>query len=345
MKAYRNILAVLSLSFASAVWAQFAPSGVPPSVKPEQGEKVAWPSVSCVGSPGVCNKFEAQGILFAKPGQKSVVLITHGSQGVDSRMFDYVEALQKEGFAALVIDHWRPRGIENTHGDYAAANLKGGNELNMVFDSLMAADWLRRDKGFEKIGSIGESQGGAAAIMLQQRWLHGLVERNAQRIYANGFKVRPLDAVIGMYGFCGIRVADRDAFVKTPFLFVTGELDDETPSKLCEDFVPWMNERGGSAKITVIPGVGHSFDAPYGKQRSFGPHYGKCNILADGKEVKDLASGATAPGNDIRGVMAKCVSKGYTTGNSGNRFVAVPVWTAFFKEHLSPSPGAPTSGK
>ena len=54
-------------------------------------------------------------------------------------MYDYVDSLRKEGFAALVIDHWTPRGIGVTHDDYVAAGKKGGNEINMASDSLTAA--------------------------------------------------------------------------------------------------------------------------------------------------------------------------------------------------------------
>ncbi|MBX3655914.1 MAG: hypothetical protein KF686_17160 [Ramlibacter sp.] len=115
---------------------------------------------------------------------------------------------------------------------------------------------------------------------------------------------------------------------------VTGENDDETPSKLCEAFIPYMNERGAKAQVSVIRGVYHSFDAPYRQQRSLGPHYGKCDIVADGKETKDLNSGATVAGTNVPAVMAKCVARGYTTGNSGNRLIGVPVWMAFFKENL-----------
>src|SRR6187551_1576997 len=85
------------------------------TARPEQAEKVSWPSMLC--TPTVCNRLAAQGLLFATPGAKKVVLISHGSQGIDSRMFDYVDSLQKEGFAALVIDHWTPRGIGVTHDD------------------------------------------------------------------------------------------------------------------------------------------------------------------------------------------------------------------------------------
>ncbi|MDB5965264.1 MAG: hypothetical protein JWQ72_1764, partial [Polaromonas sp.] len=242
----------------------------------------------------------------------------------------------KEGMAALVIDHWKPRGIGVTHDDYAAAAARGGNELNMASDSLTAADWLRSSKGYEKVGSMGESQGASAAIVLQQKWAHVLIERNIRRIYGNDFRVKPVDAVVGLYGYCGFRNAVRDAYVGTPFLFITGEVDDETPSRYCERYVPWMNARGGNAAIVVIPGEGHSFDAPYKRQRNvFGPHYAKCDILLDETGVTELNSGEKMPGaTTVNPMMAKCVGKVYHSGYWKNRFVAVPHWTAFFRHNL-----------
>ena len=318
---------------AAVLFAQFANAQ---TARPELAEKVSWPSMLCAGTPTyVCNRLDAQGYLFATPGAKKVVMISHGSQGIDSRMFDYVDSLQKEGFAALVIDHWTPRGIGVTHNDYAAASARGGNENNMASDSLTAADWLR-SKGYEKVGSIGESQGSGAAIVLQQKWAHALIDRNISRIYGKEFRVKPLDAVVGMYGYCGFRHTTRDAYVNTPFLFITGEVDDETPSKYCERYVPWMNERGGNARIIVIPGEGHSFDAPYKRQRNvFGPHYAKCDILVDDTGVTELNSGEKMPGaTNINPMLAKCVSRIYHSGYWKDRFIAVPHWIRFFRQNL-----------
>jgi dienelactone hydrolase len=323
---FKSIAALLLLSsIASPVLAQ--------SARPDQAEKVAWQSILCAGVPFTCNKLEAQGFLFAKPDSKKVVLISHGSQGIDSRMYDYVDSLQKEGFAALVIDHWAPRGINVTHNDYVAASKKGGNEFNMASDSLTAAEYLRA-RGFEKVGSIGESQGGSAAVMMQQKFAHALIERNVRRLYAKEFQLKPVDAVVGMYGYCGYRNAKRDAYAGTPFLFITGEVDDETPSRYCERHAGWMNERGGNVKIVVIEGEGHSFDAPYQRQYSFGPQYSKCDILIDETGVTELNSGMKTTGDDANAMMARCVSKGYHTGAWKNRFIAVPHWIGFFKQNL-----------
>lgn len=311
------------------------------SVGKADGEKISFPGIVCKGQPVVCTRMEGLAYLYAQPGQKAAVLISHGSQGIDSRMFDYVDALQKDGFAALVLDHWTPRGVESTHDDYDAAALLGANELNIAFDSYLAAHWLRGERGFDKVGSIGESQGGAAAILLAQAWMPEMVQRNYRRIYGTeDFTPRPLDAVVGLYGFCGSRHLHRDRFLATPFLFITAGLDDETPSVFCEKYVPYMNGRGGNAEIVVIPGVHHSFDGPWMRRREFGRNFKDCEIEHDETTITLVKTGEQLPNGPGQSAKAfdKCAGKGYTTGHSNNRFVAVPVWTAFFRKNLAAPP-------
>jgi hypothetical protein len=89
--------------------------------------------------------------------------------------------------------------------------------------------------------------------------------------------------------------------------------------------VDWMNQRGGNAKIVVLPGEGHGFDAPYKRRRNvFGPHYAKCDVLVDETGVVELNSGMKAPGEDAASMMAKCVSTIYHSGFWKDRFIAVP---------------------
>jgi dienelactone hydrolase len=324
----------MGLRFALVLCASIACHAGAQTARPNQAQKLAFASVVCRGEPIACERTEVFGLLFAKPGQTRAVLISHGSQGVDSRMYDYVDALQREGIAAFVLDHWTPRGIGTTHDDYRAASLRGGNEFNMNFDSHLAAELLRA-RGFEKVGSIGESQGGGAAIMLQKKGFHAVIERNVQRLYQRPFRVRPLDAVVSLYPPCFVRNAKVDAFVATPFLFITGEVDDETPSRYCERYVPWMNERGGNARIIVLEGEGHSFDAPYRRQRNaFGPQYAKCDLLVDERGVTNLNTGESMPGDSTVAMFEKCKGRVYHSGWWKDRFIAVPHWIGFFRQHL-----------
>lgn len=324
----------LRLLLAAAGMAMCCAGAMAQKSSPSEAEKVGWQSIVCAGAPSVCRPLQARGFLFATPGASAVVMITHGSQGIDSRMYDYVDALRKEGFAALVIDHWGPRGVGVSHDDYVAAGLKGGNEFNMAADSLTAAEWLRA-RGYQRVGSIGESQGGGAAVMLQQRFAHTIIERNVRRLWNKSFDLKPVDTVVGMYAPCFTRNAKRDGYVGTPFLFILGEVDDETPARLCVRHVDWMNGRGAQARAIVLPGEGHSFDAPYRRQRGFGPNYAKCDILVDDSGVTELNSGAKLPGDDTAPMFARCLTRGgYHSGWWKDRFVAVPHWIAFFKQHL-----------
>jgi dienelactone hydrolase len=301
-----------------------------------EAEKVGWNSVICSGSPFQCSALKASGQLFAESGQDKIVLISHGSQGVDARMYDYVKDLRKAGFAALVIDHWTPRGVSTTHNDYVEAARKGANETNIAFDNMTAAEWLRRTRGFRRVGGIGESQGGAAAIILAQKWPFRFLERNMERLYQGlPFMASPFDAVVGLYGFCGFRNTARDAYVTTPFLFITGSEDDSTPSRYCESYVPYMNSRGGNARIVVLEGEGHSFDAPYRRHHiQSGPQYAKCNIVVEKDHVSNVNTGERIVGQDSAPLFERCKGRGYQTGHGKDRFIAVPHWISFFKEAL-----------
>lgn len=305
------------------------------TAKSDQAEKVTWPAVLCAGQPAICTAMPGQGFLFAKSGQNKVVMISHGSQGIDSRMYDYVDALQKDGFAALVIDHFTPRGVVTTHDDYQGTDRKGANMRNMALDSLTAAAWLRDIKGFAKVGSIGESQGGQASQSIQRTTVMAIVNRNMSRLYGKPFDVKPVDAVVGLYGYCGYRHYKDDFYVNTPYLMIAGADDDSTPSRYCEEYIPWMNQRGaeGNAKVVVLPGEGHSFDAPYRRNYSFFPHYANCNILVDERGATELNSGITSA--TFREAQIKCETKGGShSGYTKGRFNAFPIWLDFFKKNL-----------
>lgn len=332
MKSVLGALAVpLVVVFAFAANAQVkvpTPAG--------EAEKVSWNSVVCSGNPFQCSALDASGQLFVEPGQDRIVLISHGSQGVDARLYDYVKDLRKAGFASLVIDHWRPRGVSTTHNDYVEASRKGANEANIAFDGMTAAEWLRRTRGFRKVGSIGESQGGAAAIILTQKWPLRFLERHMERLNRGvPFVTSPFDAVISLYGFCGFRNTGRDAYVTTPFLFITGGEDDSTPSRYCESYVPYMNSRGGNARIVVLKGEGHSFDAPYRRYHNqSGPQYARCNIVVEKDHVINVNTGERIDGQDSAPLFERCKGRGYQTGHGKDRFIAVPHWISFFRENL-----------
>lgn len=313
-----------------------APAGAQTASK-RNGEEVTWPSIVCRS--GKCEPMTGRGWLFSKPGQTKVVIVSHGSVGIDGRVFDRVDQLQAAGFASLAVDHWGPRGLGEILSNLKDAPARGGSELNMAFDIYTAADMLRNERGFDKVGAIGASYGGGAQITAQQKWAMDVIGKTVSFHYKRDFIARKLDAQVSLYGFCGYRNALRDAFNGVPLLILSGERDDIDPPQLCERLAPWMNERGGNVKFSVIPGVAHTWDSR--DRETWIPdvvHMGKCDLLVDAKGITDLASGRLTPGDNntaLPKAVALCATaRGFHSGSRGDPFVAVPQWIDFFRRNL-----------
>jgi dienelactone hydrolase len=205
-----------------------------------------------------CTPVSIKGKLFnpQKPTD-AVIVIVHGSQGVDERHFNYAKHLNSIGFSALVLDSWTARGIGMAHFDFAANEKKGARAYNLAIDVFRSVEFLKKQpEGFKRFGHIGESMGGGAAIWLTKPYLHSE--------YLKLFSVKPpeIQANIAVYGGCFERVSS-ERFIPIPTLFLGGELDNDTPAILCEKFAEWMNSRGGVASSIILKGQYHDFDAIY----------------------------------------------------------------------------------
>lgn len=330
-----SVVRVLAWVVATVVAASVAHAQ---TASPQNAEAVTWDSIVC--RLGRCEPLKVRGYLFAKPGDKAVVILSHGSVGVDARIFERVDRLREAGIAALVPEHWASRGIGEVLGDLKGAPAKGASELNMAFDIYTAAAWLRSDRGFAKVGALGASYGGGAQITVQQDWARTVIEKTMAYHYKRTFVAKPLDAQVSMYGFCGYRNALRDRFDGTPILFINGDKDEMTPAKLCEQLVPWMNERGGNASMATLKGAYHAFDAR--ERAAWVPkvkHMGKCDLVVDARGTTNLTTGHLTADVDFNAALPKAIEEcatawGYTSGNSGDSQVAEPVWQAFLKANL-----------
>jgi dienelactone hydrolase len=303
------------------------------------GQKIEFPSYTCFGegSPSFhCNNVTVIAYLFLpKDATNKAVLISHGTQGVDARHFDYADSLTSAGFAALVIDHWTTRGIGMVHHDYIAGFAKGGTALSMVIDTFMLTDWLHKNRPeFTKFGYMGESEGGTAAMFASKQWPYKLYNRTF------GTNIQPPDALVGLYPACLSRFT-TDRFEHKPFLFVLGEKDDETPAALCVNYAERMNRRGGDAKSVVLPGEYHDFDANYSK--NYWPqaqNLAKCSYESNNKERVLDGTGEKFPETPqgLKEMYGKCATWGVTTGATKDKHVAVPIWLDFFKANLQDDP-------
>lgn len=320
-----------------AFWASFATAQSYTALAPSEAKVIEFDSENCVGywTPDYkCQPIKIKGYLYTPKGEwSSLVMASHGAQGVDQRGFEYADTLTKNGMAALVLDHWTPRGINMRSMNYSQSTERGGTTSSIATDALWAVEHFKANyPNVKKFGFIGESMGAIAAIhLIKQRTTDLFVGKLAPK----PFKI-PFSAMVGLYPACVERVTG-ERFVDVPYLILMGELDDHTLAKDCVDYQGWVNERGGQLKTEVIPGVYHDFDAPHALEfRSRGQNLSKCLYTLENETIKIAATGKVLP-NTLAGqaqLPRECAFWGLRSGHGSNKFVAVPKWLAFFKQHL-----------
>lgn len=252
-----------------------------------------------------CDPVTVKGTLFkAKKNTDAVVIIVHGSQGIDSRHEAYAKYLNTLGFSAFILDSWSGRGIEKAHLNYVENEKKGARSFNQALDVLRAIEVLKKlPEQYRRFGHIGESSGGGAAIWLTKPFLYA----EYSRLFLE--KGNEINSNVALYAPCFERnINDRFLAIKTYFL--NGELDNDTPAKLCEKFSTWMNSRGGVSSFKTLPGEYHDFDAPYKvKLSSRAQNPSDCSSLIDGANRIWDKNGEKFPNtaDGLRAYQKKCI--------------------------------------
>lgn len=268
----------------------------------------------------------------------AVVIIVHGSQGLDERHENYARHLNSIGFAALVLDSWGPRGIGKAQYDYAANEKKGARAFNQALDVLRATEVLRGlPESYKRVGHIGESTGGVAAIWLTRPYLYSeyrrLFSKQAPLIQANA----------ALYAGCFERVS-TDRFLAIRTFFLNAELDNDTPAVYCEKYSAWMNMRGGDTTFLTLKGQHHDFDAPYKLTKApKAENPSECASFIEGDVRIWEKTGERFPmtADGYRSFQKKCVRSAaeapVTTGYIESPFTGFKEWGDFFIKSL----GAP----
>lgn len=336
----RGFAAVLVLVSTTAL-AQFAPS---------QGEfsssgltAIQLDSQLCTGwwrqASWKCEPIKVPAYM-AVPQQPNgnVVIVSHGSQGIDAMHRWYLNALQRAGYHAIAIDHFKPRGLRVAlaRAGYARTSLgNGGNALNMAIDTMAAAQWIRAQPQFAnaKIGHIGESMGAGVARELNRDGISNLLDSVLQT------KSRPLDAYVGMYLGC-LEKSTTDRFQSKPVLLISGTADEITPIEPCRTYVKWANDRGGNFTLIEVPRAHHQFDSWY-KLGYWGDIENQRNCASTanpqaGVYVAD-ATGKSYPFNaqGFADFRRDCIVKGAHAGNeTPGEGVGFDRWLTFFATTL-----------
>ena len=157
------------------------------SFQPSGFESMTFASFSCTGFVDTparrCESISLLGYLAEAREAKELVVISHGSGGLDRRHSDYARQLVANGFSALILDHWGSRGLSSIHQDYNAARQKGGDGPNQAVDALLAITALQARSKWSatRFGYLGESIGGSAAVNATRPYLHRVAAEFGQK--------------------------------------------------------------------------------------------------------------------------------------------------------------------
>jgi dienelactone hydrolase len=231
------------------------------------------------------------------PERVPVVVLMHGSGGINARQERWVQELNAAGIATFDVDSFSGRGIQNTVADQAQLSTQA-----MMIDAFRALALLRAHPRVDsdRIAILGASKGGMAA-------LYSATERFRKMYAPDGasFAVH-----VGLYAACNVAYREDDKVGKKPIRLFHGAADDWVLAAPCRDYVARLRKVGADVTLTEFDGAHHAYDtttltAPVKLPRAQTAR--KCTMRENGDgEIVDARSG------EIWSPESPCVELGTT---------------------------------
>lgn len=254
-----------------------------------------------------------------------VVVIVPSSGGVeDEREIYYARQLAASGIAALVVDSFSARGIEDTLYDQSQLDT-----WEIENDAMAALAKLAADKRIDprRIAIMGVSKGGSVAMntafTVRRDWMD-----IDERAFAAHVAISP-DCTWTMRN-----VATTGA----PILFMLAELDDQTPAAACLSQADRIRATGNRrVDVKVYAGAHHAWEerGPSPTYDAKVENYSQCRVwVEDDGSMVSADTGAAVPEDDWHGWAKKtCMTLGATCcgGNSELRSRATKDIIAFLR--------------
>lgn len=178
-------------------------------------------------------------------GPFATVVLLHGCGGFHSTMIAWADRLSYFGYAALAIDSFSPRGID----DHC-----GGMFLDQVEDAYVALRYLKTRPFVQAshVAVMGFSMGGGSVLAALEK---GPMEQR----YTEKFR-----AGIAFYPVC----QNASGLMTGPVLVLIGDKDEWNPASSCEAMAAGRTELGAprtpgdrsSIELVIYPGAHHDFD-------------------------------------------------------------------------------------
>ena len=276
-----------------------------------------------IGEPELARPTTGVGTLFLPESATAeepvpAVVLLHGSGGITpGREMTYGEMLASHGYAAFVIDYYRPRGFTRDI-DYMLRVLSV-TEFDAVADAYAALRLLRTHPAIdpERVGVAGFSYGGMAVrIAMDTRVADALLP--GQPAFA---------AHVDYYGPCFQKLNSPEA-TGGPLLTLRGTEDASNELPACLRREAEWRALGVEVEPHVYPGAGHAWenteprhmseDSPYvvGCEFSYDP---QGRPVSQGRILVDVTPGTSraeriAARMSTGGILGECVRSGYIVG-------------------------------
>ncbi|GHG00113.1 dienelactone hydrolase family protein [Thalassotalea marina] len=182
---------------------------------------------------------------------KALVIIVHGSKGVDTRGQYHQSSLHKVGIATLELDLWAARGMLD--GSFIRPRAVHETLPDVFAAFRYAAQLPQFDE--DKIGILGFSWGGVIAMLSRET-----------SIVKEFSPVHQFAAHVAFYPVCwGYTVIPQYKISTTtqkPILILTGELDDYDLPTSCDDWKQSLSESEQNfVTVEVFKDAHHAFNS------------------------------------------------------------------------------------
>lgn len=198
---------------------------------------------------------------------RPAVVLLHTCGGVAPFVHDWARWLQGEGYVALVLDSFAPRGATNCQG----RNHPG--TVDVAADAFGALHYLRSLPFVDgtRIGVMGFSYGGNATLLV-----------SGAGFYLRGPAKEGFQAAVALYPNCG-SLSDTT----TPLLMLLAGADDQAPAEVCISVGETLQRDKRPVRWVVYPSATHGFDQP-GPPRTYGGHYMAYDTAATADSQKQV---------------------------------------------------------
>ncbi len=182
-------------------------------------------------------------------GRAPAVIVLHSCEGVQPPVREWARALNRMGYAALVLDSFTGRGVKEVCTGRTPVSV--GSRLSDLFraQELLAT---HPSVNPDQIGVLGFSHGGWVALwasqgQYQRRFMRGTGANPA--VYAAFYPVG-----------CNARLLNETEMDAAPVRVFVGTADDWTPAGPCREWTARRRAAGKNVSIVEYGGAMHAFD-------------------------------------------------------------------------------------